>query len=472
MRPNELLLYGVTDRAWIGDSTLSQQVKDAIDGGATIIQLREKNLSFDEFLKEAIEIKKICAGEGVKLLINDNIEIAKASGADGVHLGQSDMPCSQAREILGENAIIGISARTVEQALKAQRDGADYLGSGAAFTTSTKPDANHISKETLRSICKAVDIPVVAIGGINENNIKELAYTGISGVAVVSSLFAKKDIKAAAQILRQESEKIAKKEVGKVLTIAGSDSSGGAGIQADIKTVTAFGMYAMSAITALTSQNTTGVYGIFDVSPEFVASQIDRVFEDIRPDSVKIGMVSNSEIIKTIAERLKFYHAENIVVDPVMVSTSGSRLITEDAGKVLVSALIPMATLITPNIPEAEIISGMEIKNAQSMERAAKIIQEMTQGTVLLKGGHSINDASDYLYDGEKGDWLNSERIDNPNTHGTGCTLSSAIACGLAGGKTVLESVKDAKEYLTGAIKAGLDLGRGSGPLEHFYKII
>ncbi len=257
----------------------------------------------------------------------------------------------------------------------------------------------------------------------------------------------------------------------KVLTIAGSDSSGGAGIQADIKTITVHKMYAMSVITALTAQNTTGVYGILEADRDFVANQLDCVFTDIFPDAVKIGMVSNAGIIEVIADKLKQYTAKNIVVDPVMVATSGSSLIAGGASRTLVSRLFPLADIITPNIPEAAALSGIKIETPEDMIRAAEIIKPKVKGAVLVKGGHLVNDATDLLYTDGGCSWLSSPRIDNPNTHGTGCTLSSAIACNLAKGLSVEESVKNAKSYLAGAIGAMLDLGKGRGPLDHMYGI-
>ena len=253
------------------------------------------------------------------------------------------------------------------------------------------------------------------------------------------------------------------------LSIAGSDTSGGAGIQADLKTMTMNGVFAMSAITALTAQNTTGVQGIFEVTPEFLGMQIDSVFTDIRPDAVKIGMVSSVNLISVIAERLTAYHAENIVVDPVMVATSGAKLISEDAVSALKEKLLPLATVVTPNIPEAEILSGISVSGREDMVRAAEIISKAYHCAVLCKGGHSMNDANDLLYDEKGAHWFRGKRIDNPNTHGTGCTLSSAIACNLAMGHTMQESVENAKRYITGALQAGLNLGKGSGPLEHTY---
>lgn len=255
------------------------------------------------------------------------------------------------------------------------------------------------------------------------------------------------------------------------LTIAGSDCSGGAGIQADLKTMTVNGVYAMSAITALTAQNTTGVAGILEVTPDFLKQQIDMIFDDIRPDAVKIGMVSSSALIRVIAERLRFYRAENIVVDPVMVATSGSALMKNDAVETLIDQLLPLATLVTPNIPEAQVLSGMSIETEEEMEAAARKIGDACHCAVLVKGGHNINDANDLLYTDGKLQWFYGKRIDNPNTHGTGCTLSSAIAANLAKGYPLTQSVQKAKEYISGALAAMLDLGKGSGPMNHAFML-
>ncbi|MBQ9846128.1 MAG: bifunctional hydroxymethylpyrimidine kinase/phosphomethylpyrimidine kinase [Oscillospiraceae bacterium] len=257
----------------------------------------------------------------------------------------------------------------------------------------------------------------------------------------------------------------------KALSIAGSDCSGGAGIQADIKTMTMNGVYAMSVLTALTAQNTTGVSAIMEVTPEFLQQQLDAVFEDIFPDAVKIGMVSSAPLIGVIADRLKHYNAKNIVVDPVMVATSGSALIKNDAVEVMTQKLLPLATLVTPNIPEAEVLSGTVIHTKEDMLAAAKLIGDKSGISVLLKGGHSINDANDLLYTDGKFVWFEGRRVDNPNTHGTGCTLSSAIASNLAKGFTLEESVKRSKDYISGALGAMLDIGRGSGPLMHNFNL-
>lgn len=255
------------------------------------------------------------------------------------------------------------------------------------------------------------------------------------------------------------------------LSIAGTDPSGGAGIQADLKTMTMNGVFAMSAITALVAQNTTGVKEIVEMSPAFLGAQIDAVFEDIPPNAVKIGMVASCELIEEIAERLRFYQARNIVVDPVMVATSGDRLISEEAVDTLKTCLFPLAAVATPNIPEAEILSGMTIRDQEGIKTAAKQISDAYGCAVLLKGGHNINDANDYLYADGAGTWFYGTRIDNPNTHGTGCTLSSAIAANLAKGFDLPTSIWRSKDYLSGALGAMLDLGRGRGPMQHNFNL-
>ncbi len=254
------------------------------------------------------------------------------------------------------------------------------------------------------------------------------------------------------------------------LTIAGSDSSGGAGIQADLKTFLANGVYGMSAITALTAQNTCGVRSVLESTPEFLSDQLDAIFEDIAPDAVKIGMVSSARLIEVIAQRLTHFGARNIVVDPVMVATSGARLIDADAVQTLQTKLFPLATILTPNLPELEVIAREKISSPREVELAAQKIFDAYGCAVLAKGGHGLNDANDYLYDGA-GTWFYGRRVDTSNTHGTGCTLSSAIAANLAKGHDLKNSVGRAKNYLTGALMGGLDLGRGSGPLDHGFNL-
>ena len=255
------------------------------------------------------------------------------------------------------------------------------------------------------------------------------------------------------------------------LTIAGSDSSGGAGIQADIKTMTVNGVFAMSAITALTAQNTTGVTDILEATPAFLEKELDAVFTDIFPDAVKIGMVSSAELITVIADKLRQYGARHVVVDPVMVATSGAKLLRSDAIEVLKERLLPLAEVLTPNIPEAEILADMKIESPADMETAARTICEKYGCAVLCKGGHDLNDANDLLWKDGKGRWFNGRRIDNPNTHGTGCTLSSAIASNLAKGMDLEAAVEGAKVYISGALAAMLDLGKGRGPMNHLFDL-
>ncbi len=256
-----------------------------------------------------------------------------------------------------------------------------------------------------------------------------------------------------------------------VLTIAGSDSSGGAGIQADLKTMTCLGVYGMSAVTALTAQNTTGVYGVMEASPDFVALQLDCIFQDIRPDAVKIGMVSSAGIIRAIGAKLREYRAEHIVVDPVMVATSGSSLMQDSALAALMEELFPLAEAITPNLPEAQRLCGFAIESEEQMLAAARAIGERLPGGVLVKGGHRSADADDLLWLEGQAHWFRAPRVDNPNNHGSGCTLSSGIASFLALGEPLPRAVEKAKGYITAAMEAHLDLGQGSGPLKHNYAI-
>lgn len=255
-----------------------------------------------------------------------------------------------------------------------------------------------------------------------------------------------------------------------VLTIAGSDCSGGAGIQADIKTMLCHGVYAMSAITALTAQNTVGVLSVMEVSPDFLDQQLEAVFTDIYPRAVKVGMVSSEALIEVIVKKLQKYKVDYLVVDPVMIATSGAHLIKDGGINKLKEGLLPLANLITPNIPEAEILSGITINHSEDMLKATKYIGDTYHCNVLCKGGHRQDNADDLLYHKGVYTWLRGERINNPNTHGTGCTLSSAIASNLAKGNSLLEAVEEAKSYITGALIAGLDLGKGSGPMDHGYR--
>ncbi len=462
----KLRLYAITDNQYMANNFV-QNVKDSINGGVSILQVRAKNKSDDEMVAEISEIQDFLQEHFVPLIVNDRVDVMAKVDADGVHLGQDDAKLVDVRKCFPDK-IIGVTVKTLEQAIKAEQDGADYLGVGAIFSSPTKPNAINTSIETLQAITRTVKIPVVAIGGITADNVDSLKDTGISGVAVISEIYDNGDVKTATNKLYNKVKTVLTKNV---LTIAGSDSSGGAGIQADIKTMTAHGQYAMSVITALTAQNTLAVDMVEEVSVECVSKQLDSVFTDIRPHSVKVGMVANVEIIKTISGKLKQYNAENVVVDPVMVSTSGCKLIHDDSIETLKKYLFPLARVITPNVPEAEILAGIEIKNENDMIKAAEIIGKDQNFAVLVKGGHLVNDATDILY--EKGEItkIQINRVDCLNTHGTGCTLSSAIACNLADNYSLVESIALAKQFLVNAMQNDLQLGKGSGPLNHIYNI-
>lgn len=464
-----LLLYVVTDRGWLHGQTLAEQVEATLKGGATLVQLREKDLDEQSMKEEALQIKELCHRYHVPFIINDNVALAKEIDADGVHIGQDDLELKKARQILGQDKIIGVSAHNLTQAKQAYENGADYLGVGAVFSTSTKNDASYVNYETLKDICQNGNLPVVAIGGIHQGNIIQLTGSGIDGVAVISAIFASSNKEEATKQLKIKMARMLHQKVHTALTIAGSDCSGGAGIQADIKTMMAQHVYAMSAITALTAQNTMGVSDIMNVSPSFLEKQLDSIFTDIYPEAIKIGMVSDQEIIKVIAAKLQEYQARNIVIDPVMVATSGAKLINDDAIESLKTYLFPLATVLTPNIPEAEVLSGIHIKNENDMLKAAQLIAHQYHCAVLLKGGHQLNDANDLLYQDNQYRWYRGKKIDNLNTHGTGCTLSSAIASFLAKGETLDKAIEYAKNYISEALNAQLDLGSGAGPMDHAF---
>lgn len=471
-KKQHLLLYAVTDRTWTGKQTLPEQIEAALQGGATMIQLREKNLDEESFINEAITIRKLCHAYNVPLIINDNLNVAIKSKADGIHVGIEDMPVEEIRKLTGKDFIIGATAKTIAQAKAAEAAGADYLGVGAVFPSPTKKNAIRITKEQLRAICGSVSIPAVAIGGIEASNLEELSYCGICGAAVVSAVFAAENIRSETAELKEKINRIIQKPTVKTaLTIAGSDSSGGAGIQADIKTMTLNGVYAMSVITALTAQNTTGVSGILEVTPAFIEQQLDAVFRDIFPDAVKIGMVSSASSMEVIADKLNEYKPKHIVLDPVMAATSGARLIHEDAVAALKNRLLPLADLLTPNIPEAEILSGLSIRCKEDTIRAAKQIHEAYGCAVLCKGGHSRDDADDLLYQEGICRWFYGKQIHTQNTHGTGCTLSSAIASNLAKCFDLVTAIERAKDYISCALAQSPDIGKGNGPLWHAFDL-
>jgi hydroxymethylpyrimidine kinase/phosphomethylpyrimidine kinase len=258
----------------------------------------------------------------------------------------------------------------------------------------------------------------------------------------------------------------------RVLTIAGSDSGGGAGIQADLKAITLLGGYGMSVLTALTAQNTIGVQAIHEVPAHFVSTQIDSVLSDIGADAIKTGMLANAEIIEVVARKIKHYGVKKVVVDPVMVAKSGDSLLRKDAQDALIERLIPLGMVVTPNLPEASVLTGLKVNSVEGMKKAAQRIFEMGAKHVIVKGGHLRGMALDILYDGKRFHEIESKRIETKNTHGTGCTFASAIATLLARGETVPEAVRKAKAFITMAIQSGLSLGKGAGPTNPFAYIL
>lgn len=531
------------------DDTKGRPVADvvaaALRGGATFIQLRAKHADARELTAMAEAIAAVIAQAGkadtVAFVIDDRVDAAwqcRELGikVDGVHIGQDDMAPEQARALLGPDAVIGLSAETLPhiEAANALSSGAiDYIGAGPLHYTATKPDAAAVEADGTKHalgiagaqlLCEASRYPVVVGGGVHADDVPALARTAAAGWFVVSAIAAADNPERATRELLQawtavrgdarhgvatsaashpQSDVAAPLQCGAamfdakqphglppVLTVAGSDSSGGAGIQADLKTMLANGVFGMSAITSLTAQNTTGVRAVQNADPAILADQIDAVFEDIPPMAVKIGMVSSAALIETIADRLTAHQARNIVLDPVMVATSGAKLIDDDAVAALTTRLFPLATVITPNMPETEALLAQAMQERTSeddtesarllsegirteadMETAGRTLAKHFGCAVLVKGGHGIKDANDVLVEPDGTvTWFTSPRIDNPNTHGTGCTLSSAIASHLALGETLPQAVRSAKDYLTGALAEQLDLGHGSGPMDHAWR--
>lgn len=531
------------------DDTKGRPVADvvaaALRGGATFIQLRAKHADARDLTAMAEAIAAVIAQAGkadtVAFVIDDRVDAAwqcRELGikVDGVHIGQDDMMPEQARAMLGPDAIIGLSAEILPhiKTANALPDGTiDYIGAGPLHYTATKPDAAAVEADGTKHalgiagaqlLCEASRYPVVVGGGVHADDVPALARTAADGWFVVSAIAAADDPERATRELLQawiavrgdarhgvaasaashlQSDAAAPPQCGAamfdvkqphglppVLTVAGSDSSGGAGIQADLKTMLANGVFGMSAITSLTAQNTTGVRAVQNADPSILADQIDAVFEDIPPMAVKIGMVSSAALIETIADRLTAHQARNIVLDPVMVATSGAKLIDDGAVAALTTRLFPLATVITPNMPETEALLEQALQERSSanddpaarllsegiraeadMETAARTLAEHFGCAVLVKGGHGVKDANDVLAEPDgTATWFTSPRIDNPNTHGTGCTLSSAIASHLALGETLPQAVRSAKDYLTGALAEQLDLGHGSGPMDHAWR--
>ncbi len=485
--PFDLSLYLVTDRPLSGGRDMAWIVREAAAGGVTMVQLREKECSTAEFIDLARELKRALSPLGIPLIINDRVDVALAVDADGVHIGQSDMPYDVARRLLGPDKIIGLSVETMEEVIAANALDVDYIGISPVYATPTKTDTlAPFGLEGIEEVMRLSRHRCVAIGGMNRNTIGEVIARGVEGVAVVSAIVAADSPREASEelsaIIRRnrisntriiQNSKFKIQNYPRVLTIAGSDSGGGAGIQADIKSISANGCFAASAITAITAQNTLGVNAVEGLSIEIIEGQIDAVLSDIGADSIKIGMLHSAEVVLCVARMLRKYNIKDVVLDPVMVSTSGHRLIEESAIEVLKAELMPMARVITPNIPEAEILLGEAISKQGDLPAAARRLAEQYGVSVLLKAGHLVNDELiDIFYNHETEEVveLSAHRIDTRNTHGTGCTLSSALAAQLAKGLSLTEAARAAKHYINQAIIRGArqEIGHGHGPVAHF----
>ena len=471
----DLSLYLVTDRPLSGGRDMAWIVREAAAGGVTMVQLREKDCSTSEFVALARELKAALQPLGIPLIINDRVDVALAVDADGVHIGQSDMPYETARALLGKDKIIGLSVETMDEVIAANALDVDYIGISPVYATPTKTDTlTPFGLEGIDEVMRLSRHRCVAIGGMNRDTIGEVIARGVEGVAVVSAIVAATSPREASAELAAIIEKKRPSSPVTVLTIAGSDSGGGAGIQADIKSISANGCFATSAITAITAQNTLGVNAVEGLSIDIIEGQIDAVLSDIGADSVKIGMLHSTEVVRCVARMLRKYAITNVVLDPVMVSTSGHKLIEDSAIEVLKSELIPMVRVITPNIPEAEILLGEPISEQDDLPYAARRMAEMYGVSVLLKAGHLVgNELIDIFYNRETCETveLSARRIDTLNTHGTGCTLSSALAAQLAKRLSLTEAVRIAKTYINNAIIHGAhqNIGHGHGPVAHFY---
>lgn len=459
-------LYLITDDN--RDGALLARVTAALRGGLRILQYRDKHASAAAQSEMASALAALCRAAGALLIINDDPQLALACHADGVHLGQKDGEVAAARALLGPHKLIGVSAGNVEEAETAAAAGADYIGLGSLYPTATKGDAIVVGLAELRAVRAAVTLPIVAIGGLNRDNAGAVIAAGADCIAVISAVMGAPRPDFSTKELSLLFHRHCPAPNGRVLTIAGSDSGGGAGIQADLKTITLLGSYGMSAITALTAQNTQGVSAIHAIPPAFVAAQIDAVVSDIGVDVVKTGMLLNAGIIAVVAAALQ-EHALLTVIDPVMIAKGGASLLESAAVDALRRVLIPQAYLLTPNLPEAEALTGLTISNEEGMAAAARALQGLGAANVLLKGGHLPGDeAIDLLLCGDTVHRFVAPRIATVNTHGTGCTFAAAIAAFLAQGWPLPEAVGRAKIYLTAAIASALPLGKGHGPVNHW----
>ncbi|MBT0663439.1 bifunctional hydroxymethylpyrimidine kinase/phosphomethylpyrimidine kinase [Geobacter pelophilus] len=458
-------LYLVTD----GGENLVERVRRAIAGGVAALQFRHKGHDRAEKVRLGTELRQLALENAIPFIVNDDLALTLELDADGVHLGQGDGDPAEARQLLGPHRLLGISTHNLEEALAAQQAGADYIGFGAMFPSRSKEIEHLAGPAGLAEIRPHIRIPVVAIGGISRNNAHKVIDSGADAIAVISAVLDNRDPSVAASELALMFNRKAPFPRGSVMSVAGSDSGGGAGIQADLKTVTLLGSYGSSVLTALTAQNTRGVSNIHGVPAEFVAEQLTAVLSDIPVDVIKTGMLFSSQIIDAVASAIESNRNCLLVLDPVMLAKGGAALIDREAVTFLKLRLLPLAYLITPNIPEAERLSGIDIIDEDGMQQAARAIHRMGSRNVLIKGGHlGDNNSVDILFDGSAFIRYPAQRIHSKNTHGTGCTFASAIATFLAQGEPLQIAVAKAKQFITEAIKTAQPIGKGHGPVNHY----
>jgi hydroxymethylpyrimidine kinase/phosphomethylpyrimidine kinase/thiamine-phosphate diphosphorylase len=458
-------LYFITP-AGTGEAIVAA-VRAALLGGARVVQYRDKERGAEVQVSLGRQIGRLCRDAGATFLVNDSPQLARDCAADGVHLGQGDGGVTDARAILGNGKIIGISTRTVEQARRAEADGADYIGLGAIFPTGSKDDAELVGIGRLRDVRQAVTLPIVAIGGIGYGNAGEVIDAGADAIAVISAVAADPQPVLAARELALLFNRKQPAGKSRVLTIAGSDSGGGAGIQADLKTIALLGAFGTSAITVLTAQNTLGVHGVFPAPAEFVHRQAELVLDDIGTDTVKTGMLYATDIVDMVAELLE-QRGLAAVVDPVMIAKGGAPLLRDEAIAAVRERLLPRTFLLTPNLPEAEALTGMRIGTLAEMAEAGLRLCAMGARHVLIKGGHRDDgDATDLLVSGGHILELPGARIATTSTHGTGCSYAAALATLLAQGNALPIAAQKAKRFIDAAIRNAIPLGKGHGPINH-----
>ncbi|MSN24564.1 MAG: bifunctional hydroxymethylpyrimidine kinase/phosphomethylpyrimidine kinase [Geobacter sp.] len=459
-------VYLITDQG----SNLTDRVFQALRGGVSVLQYRAKGKERGDCLVEGLELKRLCSSYGVAFIVNDDVRLAKELDADGVHLGQDDGSIAAARLLLGDDKLIGKSTHNLEEALSAEKDGADYIGFGAMYPTESKVVSHMPGTAGLASLRKKIKIPVVAIGGITTANACRVIDAGADALAVISSVLSSPRPDIVAAELALLFNRVRPFPRGAVLSLAGSDSGGGAGVQADTKTITLLGSYAATVLTALTAQNTKGVSSIHGLPPSFVIDQLDTVLSDIPIDVIKTGMLHTPAIIAAVAEYLRERKVMiPLVIDPVMVAKGGAALLEREAVNVFCDQLLPQAYLLTPNIPEAERLLGRSIKNEKEMEQAARDLHALGAANVLVKGGHlSGRQSTDILFDGNQCHAFSSERYFTSNTHGTGCSYASATAAFLAQGEPLIQAIEKAKNFISAAIRLAKPLGKGHSPINHY----